>query len=67
LAKGYADIVFEGNWVFPFLESNAPDLNFGIAEMPAGPGGKATLAFTVSFSAYAQTQVPEQSWALITT
>ena len=65
IAKGYADIVFEGNWVFPFLQSNAPDLKFGIAEMPAGPAGKATLAFTVSFSAYAQTQVPEQSWSLI--
>ena len=65
LAKGYADIVFEGNWVFPFLKANAPDLNFGIAEMPAGPAGKATLAFTVSFSAYAGTKVPEQSWSLI--
>jgi len=65
LAKGFGDIVFEGNWVFPFLQENAPDLEFGIAEMPAGPGGKATLAFTVSFSAYAQTQFPEQSWSLI--
>lgn len=65
LAKGFADIVFEGNWLFPFLESNAPDLNFAIAEMPTGPAGKATLAFTVSFSAYAQTQVPDQSWSLI--
>ena len=65
LAKGFADIVFEGNWLFPFLESNAPDLNFAIAEMPAGPAGKATLAFTVSFSASAKTQVPEQSWSLI--
>lgn len=65
LAKGFGDIVFEGNWVFPFLQENAPDLEFGIAELPAGPAGKATLAFTVAFGAYAQTQVPEQSWSLI--
>jgi multiple sugar transport system substrate-binding protein len=65
LAKDFADIVFEGNWVFPFLQENAPDLDFGIAEMPAGPAGKATLAFTVSFSAYAETQVPEQAWTVI--
>lgn len=66
LAKGLGDIVFEGNWIFPFLQANAPEgFQFGIAEMPAGPGGKATLAFTVSFSAYAGTQYPEQSWSLI--
>jgi multiple sugar transport system substrate-binding protein len=65
LAKGFGDIVFEGNWVFPFLQENAPDLQFGIAEMPEGPAGKATLAFTVSFSAYAQTQNPDAAWTVI--
>lgn len=65
LAKDYADIVFEGNWVFPFLKENAPDLAFGISEMPEGPAGKATLAFTVSFSAYAETRQPEASWQVI--
>lgn len=65
IAKGFADIVFEGNWIFPFLQGSAPDLKFGIAEMPSGPAGKATLAFTVAFAAYAQTQVPEQAWSLI--
>jgi len=65
LAKGIASIVFEGNWIFPFLKDNAPDLDFGIAEMPAGPAGKATLAFTVSFSMFADTKVPDQAWKLL--
>jgi multiple sugar transport system substrate-binding protein len=65
LAKDFADIVFEGNWVFPFLKENAPDLDFGISEMPDGPGGKATLAFTVSFSAYAETKQPDAAWTVI--
>jgi len=65
LAKGLASIVFEGNWVFPFLKDNAPDLDFGIAELPAGPAGKATLAFTVSFSMFADTKVPDQAWRLL--
>lgn len=65
LAKGLASIVFEGNWVFPFLKENAPDLDFGIAEMPAGPAGKATLAFTVSFSIFSGTKVPDQAWTLV--
>ena len=65
LAKGLGSIVFEGNWVFPFLQENAPDLQFGIAEMPQGPGGQGNLAFTVSFSIYADTQVPEEAWTLV--
>jgi multiple sugar transport system substrate-binding protein len=64
-AKGLAAIVFEGNWMFPFLEENAPDLEFGIAEMPEGPAGKATLAFTVSFSAFVDTNVPDGAWTVI--
>ena len=65
LAKGLGSIVFEGNWVFPFLEENAPDLDFGISEMPEGPAGKATLAFTVSFSVFADTKAPDAAWTVV--
>jgi multiple sugar transport system substrate-binding protein len=65
MAKGLGDLIFEGNWVFPFLQANAPDLKYSIAEMPAGPAAKATLAFTVSFSAFAGTKQPEASWKVI--
>ncbi len=63
--KGFADIVFEGNWMFPALQSGAPDLDFAVAEMPQGPGGKATMAFTVSYSAFTGTKVPDAAWTLI--
>lgn len=65
LAKDLADLVFEGNWIFPFLKDSAPDLQYGIAEMPAGPAGKATLGFTVSFSAFVDTKVPDAAWTVI--
>jgi len=65
LAKDLGDIVFEGNWVFPFLKTNAPDLKFGIAEMPAGPVATATLAFTVCYCIFNDTEVPEQAWELV--
>jgi len=65
LAKGLADIVFEGNWIFPFLQDNAPDLNFGIAVMPTGPGGQATLGFTVSYSIFGETEVPDAAWEVV--
>jgi len=65
LAKGFADIVFEGNWVVPFMKDSAPDTPVAFAEMPEGPAGKATLAFTVSFSAFAGTKEPEGAWTVI--
>lgn len=65
LAKGLGSIVFEGNWVFPFLQENAPDLAFGISELPDGSAGKGNLAFTVSFSIFADTEVPDAAWTLV--
>ena len=64
-AKDLGSVVFEGNWMFPFLEANAPDKEVGIAEMPAGPGGKATMAFTVSYSINARTQVADAAWEVV--
>jgi multiple sugar transport system substrate-binding protein len=64
-AKGRAAMVFEGNWIFPFLKKDAPSLNFGIAELPAGPKGKGTFAFTVSYSVNARTQNKDAAWALV--
>jgi len=65
LAKDLADLVFEGNWVFPFLQANAPDLKFGISPMPKGPATNATLGFTVSYSIYAQTKSPDAAWEVV--
>lgn len=64
-AKGLASIVFEGPWVLEFLETNAPDRTYGIAEMPAGPGGKATMAFTVCYAINPASQVKDAAWSLI--
>jgi multiple sugar transport system substrate-binding protein len=65
LAKGLSDLVFEGNWVFPFLQANAPNLKFGISPMPKGPAGNATLGFTVSYSIYAQTKIADAAWDVV--
>jgi len=65
LAKGKAAMVFEGNWIFPFLKKDAPNLSFGIAELPSGPKGKGTFAFTVSYSINARTQSGEAAWLLV--
>jgi len=63
--KNKAAIVFEGNWMFPAVKKDAPNLKFGIAEMPEGPKGKGTFAFTVSYSINAKTPNKEAAWFLV--
>ncbi len=64
-AQGLAPIVFEGNWVFPFLALNAPDRKYGVAELPAGPAGKGTPAFTNSYSIFAGSKNPDAAWVFV--
>lgn len=63
-AQGLASIVFEGNWMFPFLTTNAPDKEYGVAELPAG-AQKGAPAFTVAYSIFNGTQNPEAAWTLV--
>jgi multiple sugar transport system substrate-binding protein len=63
-AQGLASIVFEGNWLFPFLSTNAPDKEYGVAEPPSG-AQKGTPAFTVAYSIFNGTQNPDAAWALV--
>jgi multiple sugar transport system substrate-binding protein len=64
-AQGLAPLVFEGNWMFPFLELNAPDKEFAVDELPAGPAGKGTPAFTNSYSIYAGSKNPDAAWVFV--
>lgn len=48
--KGRAAMSMEGNWIVPFLADQFPDLNYGVTQLPAGPGGEATMAFTVCYA-----------------
>lgn len=57
-------MVFEGNWLIPFMEGTFPDVNYGLAEMPAGTE-QATLAFTVSYSIGADSANPDAAWSLL--
>ncbi|MCB8982691.1 MAG: ABC transporter substrate-binding protein [Ardenticatenaceae bacterium] len=47
--KQKAAMAMEGNWIIPFLQDQFPDVNFDVVELPAGPGGKATMSFTVCY------------------
>ena len=58
-------MVIEGNWIMPFLKDQFPDVKFGVQELPKGPAGPATMAFTVCYAAPANGKHLEQSWDLI--
>jgi multiple sugar transport system substrate-binding protein len=65
LIKKKAAMVLEGNWMFPAVQKDAPTMKLTIAEMPAGPKGKGTFAFTVSYSINAKTQQKDAAWFLV--
>lgn len=47
--QGRAAMAIEGNWMIQYLQDQFPDLNWAVAELPAGPVGPATMAFTVCY------------------
>lgn len=52
--KGLVAMAFEGNWMVPYLKDQFPDLKYQVVELPAGPSGKATMAFTVCYGVAAK-------------
>lgn len=44
--KGLAAMVIEGNWITGAMENDFPDVDYVVAELPAGPAGQGTLQFT---------------------
>lgn len=44
--QGKAAMVIEGPWINGALENDFPDINYQVAELPAGPAGKSTFTFS---------------------
>jgi multiple sugar transport system substrate-binding protein len=44
--KQQAAMTIEGNWIAGAMSNDYPDVAYTVAELPAGPAGKGTLAFT---------------------
>lgn len=67
LWKGRAAMAMEGNWVIQPMLDNAPDLNWGVSELPQGPnGGKATMVYSVCYGVNAKSNKhADESWKLV--
>lgn len=63
--KEQAAMAMEGNWIIPFLADQFPDVNYGVTQLPAGPGGEATMAFTVCYGVPSGGQNIEASFRLV--
>ncbi|SCK45526.1 extracellular solute-binding protein [Streptomyces sp. WMMB 322] len=46
LGKGKAAMIIEGNWLAGAMKADFPDVDYKVLPLPAGPEGKATLAFS---------------------
>jgi multiple sugar transport system substrate-binding protein len=58
-------MVIEGNWIVGAMANEFPDVNWAVAELPAGTVGPATYAFTVCYAVAADAPNPEASWEAI--
>lgn len=63
--QGKAAMTIEGNWIVSFLNETFPERNAGYAELPTGPAGPGTFAFTVCYGVPVNATNPEASWALV--
>lgn len=63
--KQRAAMSMEGGWIIPYLADQFPDVNYGVTELPAGPGGDATLSFTVCYAIPAEAQNREAALRLV--
>lgn len=66
LGEKKAAIIFEGGWLDPYMKSTFPNVKYKWMEIPKGSAGKATLAFTVSYSIGKDSAHKDAAWLLLT-
>jgi len=64
LGKQKAAIIFEGNWLFPFMASTFPDVKFATVQMLMKKQ-HGNLGFTVSYSMAKDAQNKPAAWQLL--
>jgi multiple sugar transport system substrate-binding protein len=64
LGKPKAAIIFEGNWLLPFMSSTYPNTRYGVFPMVSQKTG-GNLAFTVSYSLAKDSKHKQAAWTLL--
>ncbi|WP_374711590.1 ABC transporter substrate-binding protein [Symbiobacterium terraclitae] len=63
-AQEKAAMVLEGHWMIPFL-AEYPNVEYGVAELPAGPAGKSNFVFTVAYAVSKSSKHPAEAFKLV--
>lgn len=58
-------IMIEGNWVLGHLNTNFPDVSYGVIEIPTFAGEKGTMVFTVGYGINSNTKSLDAATAFI--
>jgi len=64
LGKEKAAIIFEGNWLLPYMTSTFPQVGFGVGPMVKGKAN-GNLGFTVSYSMAKDAKNKQAAWTLL--
>jgi multiple sugar transport system substrate-binding protein len=64
LGKEKAAIIFEGNWLLPFMKQTYPGIQYGIFPMVKNKTG-GNLGFTVSYSVASASSHKQAAWTLL--
>ncbi len=64
LGKEKAAIIFEGNWVMPYMPANFPQVKFAVGPMVKGKVN-ANLGFTVSYSLAKASKNKQAAWTVL--
>lgn len=64
LGDGKAAIIFEGNWLLPYMSTTYPNVHYGVAKMVRGKQ-QGNLAFTVSWSMAKDSKNKKAAWTLL--
>jgi multiple sugar transport system substrate-binding protein len=64
LGQGHAAIIFEGNWVLPYMKSTYPKVHYGVRPMVKGKK-QGNLAFTVSWSMAKDSKNKAAAWTVL--
>ena len=64
LGKEKAAIIFEGNWLLPYMPANFPQVKFAVGPMVKGKVN-ANLGFTVSYSMAKDSKNKAAAWTLL--
>ncbi|PYZ99017.1 ABC transporter substrate-binding protein [Alteribacter lacisalsi] len=62
---GRASMIIEGNWMLPFMDETFENVDYGVTEIPTVNGEQGSMAYTVSYSMNAASEVKDEAWELI--